>query len=197
MDEKGFEMQNYEKLFKSQSVWKSIFSLAGPAMITILVMIFYNMADMFFIGRLGNTAMVASISLVSPVFNVLMAIATMAGAGDSIMIANAFGAGEVQKARTYSSLCFYFCLMIGIVLIPVLLGIYQIAVNFLQAAKNARAAIVASVLRQGVILIPMLYLMHAAFGYIGIALSHTVTDIAAALIGLFLFLRQYRKFMAS
>ena len=77
------------------------------------------------------------------------------------------------------------------------LGIYQIAVNFLQAAKNARAAIVASVLRQGVILIPMLYLMHAAFGYIGIALSHTVTDIAAALIGLFLFLRQYRKFMAS
>lgn len=84
-------MQNYEKLFKSQSVWRSIFSLSGPAMITIL----------------------------------------------------------------------------------------------------------ASVLRQGVLLIPSLYIMHALFGYIGIAFSHTVVDISAALIGLILFLRQYRKFMAS
>ena len=35
----------YEKLFRTQSVWKSIFSLAIPSVIIILVMILYNMTD--------------------------------------------------------------------------------------------------------------------------------------------------------
>ena len=42
----------YEKLFRTQSVWKSIFSLAVPSVIIILVMILYNMTDMFFMGQL-------------------------------------------------------------------------------------------------------------------------------------------------
>ena len=45
----------YEKLFRTQSVWKSIFSLAVPSVIIILVMILYNMTDMFFMGQLGDT----------------------------------------------------------------------------------------------------------------------------------------------
>ena len=45
----------YEKLFRTQSVWKSIFSLAVPSVIIILVMILYNMTDMFFMGQLGET----------------------------------------------------------------------------------------------------------------------------------------------
>ena len=50
----------YEKLFRTQSVWKSIFSLAVPSVIIILVMILYNMTDMFFVGQLGDTRQVAA-----------------------------------------------------------------------------------------------------------------------------------------
>ena len=35
-----------EALFRTGSVWKSIFSMAVPSIIIILVMVLYNMADM-------------------------------------------------------------------------------------------------------------------------------------------------------
>lgn len=44
-------MEN-EKYFKSGPVWKSIFVMAVPSVVIILVMIFYNLADMFFIAML-------------------------------------------------------------------------------------------------------------------------------------------------
>lgn len=76
-------MNRNQKIFESESVWKSIFAMAVPSLITILVMLFYNMADMFFIGQLGNTSYVAAVSLVTPMFSMLMAVASMIGAGGS------------------------------------------------------------------------------------------------------------------
>ena len=57
-----------EALFRTGSVWKSIISMAVPSIIIILVMVLYNMADMFFVGCLGDTAQVAAVSVVGPVF---------------------------------------------------------------------------------------------------------------------------------
>lgn len=106
-------MSNYEKIFKSESVWKSIASMAIPSLVTILVMVFYNMADMFFIGQLGNTAMVAAVSIVGPVFSLIQGLATMLGSGGSILMANAFGAGDHAKVKSYSSLCFWSAIVLG------------------------------------------------------------------------------------
>ena len=58
-----------EALFRTGSVWKSIISMAVPSIIIILVMVLYNMADMFFVGCLGDTAQVAAVSVVGPVFD--------------------------------------------------------------------------------------------------------------------------------
>ena len=114
----------YEKLFKEQSVWRSIFSMAIPSLLTIIIMIFYNMADMFFIAQLGNTAKVASVSIISPVFNIIMALATMIGVGGSAVIANAFGAGDKEKAKNTASLCFYSATSLGVV-VTILLFLFQ------------------------------------------------------------------------
>ena len=62
-----------EALFRTGSVWKSIISMAVPSIIIILVMVLYNMADMFFVGCLGDTAQVAAVSVVGPVFSILAA----------------------------------------------------------------------------------------------------------------------------
>lgn len=69
----------YEKLFRTQSVWKSIFSLAIPSVIIILVMILYNMTDMFFVGQLGDYNQVAAVSVVSPLFSLSSASGNYAG----------------------------------------------------------------------------------------------------------------------
>lgn len=103
----------YEKLFREQSVWRSIFAMAVPALLTIVIMIFYNLADMFFIAQLGDSAKVASVSIISPVFSIMMALATMIGVGGSTVIANAFGAGKIERAKNTASLCFYSAAALG------------------------------------------------------------------------------------
>lgn len=47
-------MAKYEELFVKKSVWGAIISMAVPSVITVMVMILYNMADMFFIGQMGD-----------------------------------------------------------------------------------------------------------------------------------------------
>ena len=92
-------MTRYEKLYTQASVWSAIFQMAVPALVVMLLMVFYNMADMIFVGQLGSTAMVASISIVSPLFSLLMAVATMVGFGGCTYITNALGAGNLEKAK--------------------------------------------------------------------------------------------------
>lgn len=103
-----------EALFRTGSVWKSIFSMAVPSIIIILVMVLYNMADMFFVGCLGDTAQVAAVSVVGPVFSILAAVATMLGAGSSAIIARCFGAGEIEQGKICSSLCFWTSFFLGV-----------------------------------------------------------------------------------
>ena len=73
------------------------------------------------------------------------------------------------------------------------LGLYYLSANFLQAAGNALLATVASVLRQGAVLIPLLYLMAYLCGFTGIAIAHTASDVISALIGLFACLWQFGR----
>ena len=103
-----------EALFRTGSVWKSIISMAVPSIIIILVMVLYNMADMFFVGCLGDTAQVAAVSVVGPVFSILAAVATMLGAGSSAVIARCFGAGEIEQGKICSSLCFWSSFFLGV-----------------------------------------------------------------------------------
>ena len=114
----------YEALFRDSSVWRSIFSLALPSLLTIVVMIFYNMADLFFIAQLRDTAKVAAVSIVMPVFSIIMALATMIGAGGSAVLANAIGAGDREKAKNISSLCFWAAIGIGLA-VSILLLTFQ------------------------------------------------------------------------
>ena len=61
-------MTNEEKL-RSASVPTLILSMSLPMVLVMLVNVLYNMADVFFMGRTGNTMAVAGVSLTSPVFS--------------------------------------------------------------------------------------------------------------------------------
>lgn len=111
----------YEKLFRRQSVWKSIFSLAIPSVIIILVMILYNMTDMFFVGQLGDYNQVAAVSVVGPLFSVAAAVATMLGSGGCALIAGALGSDDIKRAKTYASLCGWGSVGFGLLITVVLL----------------------------------------------------------------------------
>ena len=110
-----------EKLFKNSSVWKIIMEMAVPALLGILVMILYNMADMYFISFTHNDAMVAGISVSSPVYLITMAFATMIGNGGCTLIAQKLGADNSDQVKKYSSASFIISLISGLlVMISVL-----------------------------------------------------------------------------
>ena len=73
------------------------------------------------------------------------------------------------------------------------LGVVYISTNFLQAIKKAKWATVSSLLRQGLLLIPLMYLMHPAFGFEGIAAAHMAADIGAAAIAAIMFFIEYKR----
>ena len=98
-----------------KSPWRAIFSLCGPALVSIIVMMFYNMADMYFVGWLGDYAQVASVSLAGPVFSVLMGISTMIGNGGCTKIAQALGKKELEQVQKDSALCVWASLVSGVV----------------------------------------------------------------------------------
>ena len=128
MDAKA--MKN-ERLFRDEPVWKAIFSLAVPSLLSILVMILYNLCDTFFIAQLGDTTKVAAVSIVSPVFSIIMALGTMLGVGAGTVLSVAFGAGERDKAKNTASLCFYAGILLSLIVSVLLLCFASPLLRFL------------------------------------------------------------------
>ncbi len=109
-------MTRQKKLFTEMPVWKAIAAFGGPSVAVILVMILYNMADMFFVGMTGDTAQVAAVSLASPVFSIAMALGAMIGGGASILISARLGQKDYSAVRKYSAVASWWSLFLGLVL---------------------------------------------------------------------------------
>lgn len=109
-----------ERLFRDAPVWQAIGALVGPSVLSVLVMVLYNMTDLFFIGMLQDTAQTAAVAVVGPVFTVVTAGATMLGMGGCAVVAGLLGEGKLQDARSVSSLCCWCALLVGVILAVVL-----------------------------------------------------------------------------
>lgn len=130
------QIQKSQELFRDKPVWRAIFSLAVPSCATILIMVFYNMADMFFIGQLGDAVQVAAVSVVGPVFSLVMAAATMIGVGGCSLIAAASGEGNIEKAKVYASVCCFSTVICGIVCMVGMLAGTKPLLHFLGAGED-------------------------------------------------------------
>ena len=79
-------MNSNRDLFEKTSVPKAVALMAIPTIVTMLVVVIYNMADTFFIGQTGDAMQVAAVSLATPVFMVFMALGNLFGIGGSSAI---------------------------------------------------------------------------------------------------------------
>ena len=86
---------------------------AGAAVSQIIVLI-YNMADTFYIGRTGDPYMLAGASLILPVFNMLLCLSSLAGVGGGTLISRLLGAREEAEARKVSVFSFYLGLVLAV-----------------------------------------------------------------------------------
>lgn len=103
-------------VFQNAPVWKAVFKNALPAMAAMLMVLVYNLADTFFIGRTGNALLVAAVSLATPVFLMFMAVGTAFGIGGTSVISRAMGEGRFEYAKKVCSFCMWGCVIVGIVM---------------------------------------------------------------------------------
>lgn len=92
------------------------FRMCIPSIVTIFVMILYNMADLFFIGMTKQPILVTSVALSMPVFTVVQAIGSLFGNGGCSAAALALGNGDTEKARKISSFTLLSALSVGLLL---------------------------------------------------------------------------------
>lgn len=75
------------------------------------------------------------------------------------------------------------------------IGILFVNMNCLQSTGNALPATVLSVLRQGLLLIPVLYLLNAVFGLNGVIYGQAITDYVAVVLSVMIWNRKKRSIL--
>lgn len=94
-------------VFEEMPVAQAVRTMAIPTIVGQLIILFYNMADTFFVGRTNNPLMVAGASLILPVFNITLSFAGLAGIGGGALISRLLGKGEPEEASRVCSFSIY------------------------------------------------------------------------------------------
>lgn len=129
----------YEKnlqSFESGSVSKAVFNNALPAMAAMIMVLIYNLADMFFIGQTHDAVQVAAVSLATPIFLIFMAVGSVFGIGGTSVISRAMGEKRPEYAKKVCAFCMWGCVVVG-VLMSVLFWIFMDQILKLVGATEA------------------------------------------------------------
>lgn len=129
-------MKTNTDLFEKAPIPKAVATMAVPTMISMLVVVIYNMADTFFIGQTKDPLQVAAVSLATPVFMIFMALGHLFGIGGSSAISRALGERRKDRAWHISSFCCYGSLGLGVMVAVIsVLGMEQI-LHLIGASEN-------------------------------------------------------------
>ena len=101
-------------IFENNSIPKTYLKFAVPVVMSMLVSLIYNMVDTYFIALTGNTNLVAGISLMSPVFTLLVAFGDIWGLGGSSVISRFLGEKQYQKVKNTSAFSFWSAILFGV-----------------------------------------------------------------------------------
>ncbi len=113
MEEK--EMEKNEQILKQGSFLQLAVNLCIPTIVIMLVMVIYNMADTYFIGKTGDPCKIAAVSLCAPVFSILSGLGTLLGSGGCTVVSLSLGKKEYDRIKACTSLCCYGSLVIGLI----------------------------------------------------------------------------------
>lgn len=123
-------------IFENAPIPKAVATLALPTMLSMLVTIFYNMADTFFVGQTGDPNQVAAVSLAMPVFILIMAVGNIFGVGGSSYISRSLGEGKLEEVKKTSAFCFYIGIAAGLVVMVFFLLAMNLVLKLIGADAN-------------------------------------------------------------
>ena len=104
-----------EQLFERTSIPKAVATLAIPTVISQLVMMFYNLADTFWVGMLNDPLQNAAVTLTAPALMAFNAITNLFGTGSASLMSRALGRKDYDVVTRTSVFGFYCAVFLSIV----------------------------------------------------------------------------------
>ncbi len=155
------------EIFENAPIPKAVFVNIIPSIISMVMVLVYNLADTFIIGQTKDAYMVAAVSLATPAFLFFMAVGMLFGIGGTSLISRMLGQGRDKEARQTCSFCFWTGAVIGILGMILIL----VAIDPVSALVGATPATEAYVKQ---------YLMIVSIGVPFLVISNSFSSIIRA-----------------
>ena len=97
------ETKEKTAVFETMRVPKALAVMALPTVLSQLIVLLYNLADTWFIGRTNNPYMIGAASLVMALFLSMAALANLFGVGGGNLMVRQMGQGDMEDARKTAS----------------------------------------------------------------------------------------------
>lgn len=125
--------------FEKAPVAKAIAHFAVPMMLGTSMSVIYSILNAYFLGTLGNTAMLTVLALTLPLFAAIMAIGNLIGMGSGTFISRLLGEKKYNDVKHVSSFAFYSSLVLGLILMAIGLLFIDSIVHGLGATPDSFA----------------------------------------------------------
>lgn len=156
--------KNHQDLFETTPIPTAVRTLAIPTTTAMLVNLFYNLADTFFVGQTNDAMQVAAVSLTMPIFLILLAFGNLYGLGGGATISRFLGSGRTDDIKHVSSFAFYASLVTGVIVGGLALLFMDVFVPLMGTTENTYHYVYQ-------------YMTYLAFGFPFIILSNCYANI--------------------
>ena len=104
------------EFFSTGKIPAVVLKNAIPAMVGMMMVLIYNLADTFFIGQTRVDLMVTAVAMCTPVFMMFLSVGLVFGLGGVSVISRAMGEGRTEYVKKVSSFCLWTSASAGILL---------------------------------------------------------------------------------
>ena len=104
------------EFFSTGKIPAVVLKNAIPAMVGMMMVLIYNLADTFFIGQTHVDLMVTAVAMCTPVFMMFLSVGLVFGLGGVSVISRAMGEGRTEYVKKVSSFCLWTSAGAGILL---------------------------------------------------------------------------------
>lgn len=103
-------------ILSKMPVKQAIMKMSLPVVFGMMVQVFYNLVDTWFIGKLGDGSQLAAANIASPVFIILMAVSSIVGTGAASYISRCLGEKNNKRANETLSIGIMLCIFLGTII---------------------------------------------------------------------------------
>ena len=123
-------------VFESMPVGRAVLKNVAPSVVSMLMVLVYNLADTFFIGLTRDDMQVAAVSIATHVFLIFMGLGTIFGVGGTSVISRAFGEGRVDYVKKVSAFCMWASVAVGVAIAALFIAFMDDVLRTLGASED-------------------------------------------------------------